>query len=709
MKSVAYLLAAAVIFAVGGLKIHAEEASLDRVAALCVETERLSHAATAADSLPILYNIFDLTNGTTRNAYLDTLYAVAFRSGDPAAILDVTRHQTVRYGSCDSVLVQLKAAIGYLEDSPDKAETALFLDMHMLHNIIEDFTEAEDGRAHMARLVTDYLSGSSADDHERALQLYALCIYTEKATLTDLLVHYLNQLDHHVEAMNLPNGAVSNMVLTRAAAALARNNHHEGAYELDERMLARMDSMAERYHSHDRPYRSYDSNRYTIYRRMLTSYSCMTDSQLDDIYGRIEALAASNAQISGDLQSNPRARAFYLMGKKRYSEALPLLQAALINPRNADYRGQILEALAEAARRTGSQGVQLAALQELNTLLTAAMQARQHDDFRELTLYSTVNELNRRNDRLQLMVEHERQSDRYIAILYIAGISILLVLLIFLLVQLTRTKHLAKELAAANEKLDSDRRDLLHAQQELTLARDEATAANRLKSDFVATMTHEVAAPINTLVEYARLIVDCIPTEKAKYLQRFAQTIEFNADMILKLVGDTLDSEALEKDGMAIERRPVSLHDLAEIALDTVFPEQRDTRDRKVVFNPSDKPDVLLHTDLHRAAQVLINLLGNADKFTAKGSIVLDYRVLPDSGTVELSVADTGEGVPDGCEELIFERFRKVSQASPGAGLGLFIVRSLLNKLGGKVWLDRSYRGGARFVFTLPLLKKDKK
>ena len=111
--------------------------------------------------------------------------------------------------------------------------------------------------------------------------------------------------------------------------------------------------------------------------------------------------------------------------------------------------------------------------------------------------------------------------------------------------------------------------------------------------------------------------------------------------------------------------------------------------------------DVTINTDPRRVEQVLINLLSNAVKFTREGFVRLSYSV--EDGRVLFSVADSGSGIPEGKEDVIFERFEKLDNTTQGAGLGLPIARLVAGMLRGTVTLDRSYSPGARFVFSIPL------
>lgn len=120
----------------------------------------------------------------------------------------------------------------------------------------------------------------------------------------------------------------------------------------------------------------------------------------------------------------------------------------------------------------------------------------------------------------------------------------------------------------------------------------------------------------------------------------------------------------------------------------------------KLLLNEPQE-EIVLNTDEQRLRQILTNLLGNACKYTDKGSITLEYKQT--GNKVLFAVTDTGSGIPKDKAELIFQRFEKLGSFKPGFGLGLSICRSLLQLLGGNIHLDTDYVNGARFVFEIPL------
>ncbi|MCM1441902.1 MAG: hypothetical protein NC131_22225, partial [Roseburia sp.] len=525
-----------------------------RAAALAHERLMLGRATGAGDSLRILFNIYDLTHGRERTAAADQLYDVARRTSNGEAVFETTVRRADRHRNDNNVLAPMRQSIVALPYSPDREEVRMFLDMNIVRNnieAIEDSVAIND----LASVMSDYITAPPSNPYRKALMLYSICVYLEQATQGELLVYYYNTLIDHLNGMNLRRRDVKNMVYTRAAIALARNDYAGARLELDRHMLAVMDSMELIYHDRGRRYLNYETNRYSTYRRMLASYRCLPDSLLELYYGNILRLAEVNGQIAAEMQTYPRARAFYLMGKRRYAEALPDLLAVKDAPQSRPYRRRILEAIVEAASHTGNQRLEVEASRQLNDLLGENLLQRQRNCTLELSLFNSVTNMSEQKS----IAENElrRKAERDTRIVFIGGsvaLALLVVLLLAMMRQLRKARALARELGNTNQVLRQQKDDLRHVQQELTVARDEAADAERIKSDLMATMTHEVSAPLNSIVEYTRLIVDCIPPEKAQYLDRFTHTIEFNAKLILMLVRDVTDSDAIDRGAITVER-----------------------------------------------------------------------------------------------------------------------------------------------------------
>jgi signal transduction histidine kinase len=237
-------------------------------------------------------------------------------------------------------------------------------------------------------------------------------------------------------------------------------------------------------------------------------------------------------------------------------------------------------------------------------------------------------------------------------------------------------------------------------------ARHAAEAANRAKSEFLAGMSHELRTPLNAVLGYAQLLT--MEGGLSPRQARGLETIQQSGQHLLALVNDILDLARIEAGRTALNPAPVNLSEL----LQTVVHLMRVKADEKqlaVVFDAAaDLPEAVL-ADERRLRQVLLNLLGNAIKFTDDGTVTLRASAEPQGKAqvlLRLDVEDTGIGMHADDVERIFEPFEQVGDAqrrSGGTGLGLAITRALVNDMGGRVQVSSELGRGSRFRIELPL------
>lgn len=238
--------------------------------------------------------------------------------------------------------------------------------------------------------------------------------------------------------------------------------------------------------------------------------------------------------------------------------------------------------------------------------------------------------------------------------------------------------------------------------EELLVAKEKAEESNRLKTAFLANMSHEIRTPLNAIVGFSSVLVsdDFSPDEKAQY----CDIIQKNSDLLLHLINDILDISRMESGRIKFVWEECDVVELCQTALSTV---ECGRKTSAIFLFETPVTSWMIRTDAQRLKQVLINLLSNAAKFTPSGSIKLALSIDKRYNQLKFSISDTGCGIPpDKCDK-IFERFEKLNEYSQGTGLGLSISRLIVENLGGKIWVDKDYTEGARFVFTHPLKKKE--
>ena len=231
------------------------------------------------------------------------------------------------------------------------------------------------------------------------------------------------------------------------------------------------------------------------------------------------------------------------------------------------------------------------------------------------------------------------------------------------------------------------------------VAKDRAEESNRLKSAFLANMSHEIRTPLNSIVGFSDVLAMGGSTEDEQ--QSYYQIIKTNSDLLLRLINDILDLSRLEANRVTLTWEECDVVQLcSQVVASVSF--SRQSSDNQFLFSTSFETFRMV-TDVQRMQQVIINLLSNADKFTKRGKITLDFSVNEEKQMAIFSVTDTGCGIPKEKQGLVFERFEKLNEYAQGTGLGLSICKLIVHKWRGSIWIDPDYTGGARFVFSHPL------
>jgi len=267
----------------------------------------------------------------------------------------------------------------------------------------------------------------------------------------------------------------------------------------------------------------------------------------------------------------------------------------------------------------------------------------------------------------------------------------------------TDRRLVEEQIKSLNLSLEQRTRDLAVINTELEIRNRQVEKADRLKSNFLTTMSHELRTPLNAIVGFADLLAKHTAGPLTQKQERFVLHVKESSRHLLALVDDILDLSKIEAGCLDLKFETFALSVAADEVLSTLRPL---AAAKEITLTTDLSVHLALHADRVRVKQVLYNLLSNAIKFTpANGRVRL---VAGETGSViQISVMDTGIGIPPEEHEAIFEVFHRCQTPGQpiceGTGLGLSITRLLVEQHGGKIWVESEPDKGSRFHLTMPI------
>ena len=310
----------------------------------------------------------------------------------------------------------------------------------------------------------------------------------------------------------------------------------------------------------------------------------------------------------------------------------------------------------------------------------------------EFATLLNVEKLNTEKKELMLRTKEKELSNKTTLIFS------LIILLAILFLFLYRESRLNRKLKASESELRNKNEELTYSREELRKARDQAEATSQMKTTFIQSMSHEIRTPLNSIIGFSQVLSDHYGNEETK---EFVNIIKANTDDLLRLVTDVLALSELDQYNKLPTNIQTDINMICQLSIEVAKMQKQDTVE--FLFKP-EREKLIILSNPERISQLLANLAHNAIKFTTHGSIELTYSVLEAEKKLEISVTDTGIGIPKEKQEKVFERFYKMNSFSQGTGLGLSISRTIAEKLGGSLHIDSSYTDGCRMVLTLPLV-----
>ena len=260
----------------------------------------------------------------------------------------------------------------------------------------------------------------------------------------------------------------------------------------------------------------------------------------------------------------------------------------------------------------------------------------------------------------------------------------------------------ARELSMSYESLGRMHRELTEVKDELEVRNRQVERVNELKSEFLASMSHELRTPLNAIIGFSSLLEEESAGELNSEQRSYVQHVAKASRHLLALINDILDLSKIEAGYLELSIESFTFREAVTEILSTIRPL---ARAKQINFAIAHDPDETIFADRLRFKQILYNLLSNAVKFTpALGEVRVDCS--QDNAWVTITVSDTGVGIPAEEHDAIFEKFHQVrcgtTGVREGTGLGLAIAKRLVERHGGKLWVESKPGLGSRFTFTLP-------
>lgn len=362
--------------------------------------KELAKAKTPKDSILILYDIFDLSPRSDYITLSHQLYNTAGRAGDISSQLDIIRQATavIKDENAYSVLEQ---ELMKLPQTDERDETLLFIKMKRLsHKSFK--TTPEQLKKEVANLIVELESKTPSTDREKFMTLFTVVEYLRNSASSDMLEHYMAELNEAAESSTFSLYAIPNIVYAESANTYTLAEDAQKAIEAEKNLLTIIDGLEKEYAQKGRKYRNYDVSRFVSYRRMLRNYKALKPEEIESIYQKIDSLSKLNTDVARDLQTNPYTMGYYYALTGNHKEAIPLLKSAVEHDKPLTFKKMDLELLAKSVKVAGDDKMLIDVLEHYIDVLNEIDKVNTDSHYAELQISYDIRLLRNKDAALEL-------------------------------------------------------------------------------------------------------------------------------------------------------------------------------------------------------------------------------------------------------------------------------------------------------------------
>ncbi len=283
----------------------------------------------------------------------------------------------------------------------------------------------------------------------------------------------------------------------------------------------------------------------------------------------------------------------------------------------------------------------------------------------------------------------------------ILGIGIIILLTIIAIVAVAysfRISRLRNTLMNSEEQLRKEKENLQKSEHQLRIAKERAEEAGKTKSLFIANMSHEIRTPLNSIVGFSQVMTEMV--KDMPEVTEFAKIIQHDSEKLMKLIDGLLEVADIQSGNKRIEKETVNIISFIASMVDNM---KQNMKEGVTLSFASPYASLDMETNVNRLIQVLMNLIQYCMKHTQSGYIIVAIEKDPTNTVALISVTDTGGEIPKQIRDVMFDRFEKREEFIQESGMELTISQTIVESLGGSIWLDETHNSGARFVFSHPL------